>query len=87
MKVVAVGKGRRTIDKGLGRLTLSKAVRHETKHLLVLLEELQAGNFGLWTLLMWASQNDKLTKAEIKTLDGIVDRLGKEYSAFTTETK
>lgn len=85
MRIQATGPGRRgTMDKGVGSLTISQAKEHETKQLLLLYEEIRDGYIGFWTPLMWASRNDKLTKAEQKAMDRIIDRVKDDFESFAS---
>lgn len=85
MRIQATGPGRRgTMDQGVGSLVLSQAKDHETKQLLLLYEEFRDGNIGFWTPLMWAARNGKLTKAEQKMMDKIIDRVKDDFETFAS---
>ena len=84
MKVEATGPGRHgTIDEdGVGKLVFSNAAGRQAKMLHVLLQEVQDGNFGFWTAMMWAHREDKLTKTETKSLEKLLDRIRDEFEEF-----
>lgn len=87
MRILATGPGRRgTLDQGVGSLLLSHAKDYETKQLLLLYQEIGDGNIGFWTPLMWAARNGKLTKAEQKAMDKIIDRVSDEFEKFGSTT-
>ena len=79
MRVDATGPGRRgTLDQGVGKLILRSEAKLETKQLLALLNEIHDDNFGFWTPLMWAAQNGKLKKSELKMLAKVIERIKSE---------
>ena len=72
------------MNDGLGKLAFSDAKEHEAKQLLLLYQEIRDGNIGFWTPLMWAARNGKLTKAEAKSMDKIIERVKCEFEAFAS---
>ena len=82
MLITKTGPGRRgTLDQGVGTLTVKSSSPEEARGLLVLTTEVEK-NFGFWTPIMYAAQEEKLTKAETVVLEKIVTKIKKRYDEF-----
>lgn len=85
MLITKTGPGRRgTLDQGVGTLTVKSSSPEEARGLLVLTIEVEK-NFGFWTPIMFAAQEEKLTKVEIKTLERVISRIKKSYDEFVEQ--
>lgn len=87
MRTQATGPGRKgTItEDGVGKLICSQATGEEARKLKVLFDEICNGNLGFWTPIMWAAQEQRLTKTDEKCLERIVKRVEADFMEFVTD--
>ena len=85
MLIMKTGPGRRgTLDQGVGSLTVKSSSPEEARGMLVLTVEVEK-NFGFWTPIMFAAQEERLTKTEIETLEKIITKIKKSYDEYVKQ--
>jgi hypothetical protein len=78
----AFGRGKSVcLSKGVGSLSLKALDANEARGLLVATTELEQ-NFGFWCPIMFAAQEDLLSKNDIAVLEGIVKRAKKRFDKY-----